>query len=250
MDRLYLPRPLRAPVDPPFKVLRQFNSDEGRRQAGQKHRLTPSWMQWFAGDGLVDQLARALAAQPAIDMKEFAESLEFFHRARRSVRIPRVADLCCGHGFTGLLFALFERSVEEVWLVDRERPLAHAAIFDAVCRVGPWVAKKVRYVETSLRALELPAGTGVVGVHACGSATDACIDHALAARGPVVVMPCCYGRAVTTGPRAIHKAFGKIFAADINRTYRLEAAGYEVLWSAIPRCVTPLNRIIIGRPIA
>lgn len=248
MDRNYLPRPLRAPVDPPFKILRQFNCEEGRREAGQKHRLAPSWMHWFAGDGLVDQLARALAAQPAIDMKEFAESLEFFHRARHSIRVPRVADLCCGHGFTGLLVALFERVVEEVWLVDRARPPAHDAIFEAVCRVGPWVREKVRFVETPLKHLTLPAGTGVIGVHACGAATDACIDQAIAARGPVVVMPCCYGRAVYAGPRAIHKAFGKIFAADVQRTYRLEAAGYEVLWSAIPRCVTPLNRIILGRP--
>lgn len=248
MDPYYLPRPLRAPVDPPFKILRQFNTEAGRQQAGLKHRLAPSWMHWFPGDGLVDQLARALAEQPAIDMKEFAESFEFFHRARKALRVERVADLCCGHGFTGLLIALFERDVEEVWLVDRLRPQAHEPIFEAVCRVGPWVRKKVRYVEASLAELTLPPGTGVVGVHACGGATDGCLDHAMAAGGPVAVMPCCYGRAVPAGPRAVHKALGKIFAADINRTYRLEAAGYTTVWSAIPRCITPLNRIIVGRP--
>ena len=34
---------------------------------------------------------------------------------RRSV----VVDLCAGHGLTGMVFAAFERSVEEVWLVDK-----------------------------------------------------------------------------------------------------------------------------------
>lgn len=247
MDEHYLPRSLRSPVDPPFKILRQFNSDAGRADAGKKHRLSPGWMHWFDGDGQIDRLAHALAARGAIDMKEFAESIEFFHRVRRPVRAPVVADLCCGHGFTGLLLALFQRQVEEVWLVDRARPAAHAAIFEAVCSVGPWVARKVRYVETPLNALTLPKGAGVLGVHACGAATDACLAHAIEAQGPVAVMPCCYGRAVPTGPRAVREAMGKMFAADINRTYRLEAAGYDVQWSAIPRCVTPLNRILIGR---
>ena len=205
-------------------------------------------MHWFTGDTMLDRLARALAAAKAIDMKEFVESLEFYHRVRRTVRGEIVADLCCGHGLTGLLFALFERRVEQVWLVDRVRPEAHARLFDAVCSLGEWIAPKVRYVEAPLKTLALPKGAGVIGVHACGGATDLCLRKAIEAGGPVAVMPCCYGRAVPSGPPALHAALGKILSADIDRTYRLEQTGYSVQWSAIPRSITPLNRIIIGRP--
>ena len=248
MDEHHLPHSLRSPVDPPFKFVRQFNCPNGRADAGRKHRLNPTWMHWFTGETMLDRLAHALAEAQAIDMKEFVESLEFYHRVRRAVRGELVADLCCGHGLTGLLFALFERRVEQVWLVDRVRPEAHARLFEAVCSLGDWIAPKVRYVSTSIKALTLPAGAGVLGVHACGGATDACLAKAIESGGPVAVMPCCYGPGVPSGPPAIHAALGKILSADVDRTYRLERAGYAVQWSAIPRSITPMNRILIGRP--
>jgi hypothetical protein len=37
-------------------------------------------------------------------------------------------------------------------------------------------------------------------------------------------------------------------AVDIDRTYGLEAQGYAVRWTAIPRAVTVMNRILIARP--
>ena len=44
----------------------------------------------------------------------------------------------------------------------------------------------------------------------------------------------------------MHKALGRALATDIHRTYRLEAAGYQVDWSAIPRAITPMNRIMVA----
>jgi hypothetical protein len=247
MDQDHVPRPLRAPVDPPFKFVRQFNCPDGRADAGKKHRLTKAWMFWFTGDTMLDRLAHALADAKAISMKEFVESLEFFHRVRRAVRGPVVADLCCGHGLTGLLFALLERQVDEVWLVDRVHPPAQARVVEAICSLGDWVERKLRRVEAPLSTLSLPAGAGVLGVHACGAATDGCLAHGIKSGGPVAVMPCCYGRAVPSGPPAVHAALGKILSADVDRTYRLEQAGYRVQWSAIPRSITPMNRILIAR---
>jgi hypothetical protein len=40
---------------------------------------------------------------------------------------------------------------------------------------------------------------------------------------------------------------GRGLHADVLRTQRLHAEGYAVEWTAIPRCVTPKNRIIIGK---
>ena len=51
----------------------------------------------------------------------------------------------------------------------------------------------MRYVEGELDALraEFPAGSAVLGVHACGRLSDACIETALALGGPVALMPGC-----------------------------------------------------------
>jgi hypothetical protein len=76
-------------------------------------------------------------------MKEFTESFEFFSRTRTLIRGTRnqvsngnngnsgsnVADLACGHGLTGILFAVFEKSVERVWLVDRKKTKSLSAVF-------------------------------------------------------------------------------------------------------------------------
>jgi len=112
-----------------FRALTQLNCDEGRACAGRKHRLSLRCradasdsrrrqqllpvLRWFPGDSLTHRLARSLAQRNAIDMKEFAESMEFFHNVRSHMkRSKHVVDLCCGHGFTGILFAVFVKGVE------------------------------------------------------------------------------------------------------------------------------------------
>ena len=420
-----------------FAGLQQFNCEEGRRQAGQRHRLAPSAVSlgqqpqqrrrrqqqrqqqqqqeqqqqqqqqqqgtaieggeeqeeqqqqeegagsaqqprprvngkqhgvdtveaWFgpggaealAGATLPARLAHALAARRAIDLKEFCEAFEFFTRTRKALRKTAtrgsgsgtgtgaagaavatrvVVDLCCGHGLTGILFAVFERTLDRVLLVDQACPPAHAAIFEAACEVAPWVKDKVTFRECTLQTLlppeaaaqqrplagaaarrrktgrqppsataaaaasdgrvaaaaaagadgaassaggaasadkmlPLPEGAAVLSVHACGIATDLCIDVALRLRGNVAVMPCCYrprhgsggggggggggaggdrgGAGAGDGPAVLEGVLGRGLHADVLRTQRLHAEGYAVEWSAIPRCVTPKNRIIVGK---
>ena len=89
---------------------------------------------------------------------------------------------------------------------------------------------------------------GCVAVHACGVATDRCIEIASSIGGPVAAMPCCYTGAAHDAPFALRRAFGKGLAADIDRTYRLHEAGYHVDWASIPDVVTPMNRIIVATP--
>jgi len=243
-------KPGEATLDRTFRALRQFNASELAPLAARKDRMAPFWDQYFPGDAHIHRLARALSARFAIDMKEFCEAIEFFARTRRAVRAPVMADLFCGHGFVGLLFALFERRVEQVVLVDRQRPPAFDDIYAAVCEVGPWVEGKIEFRRESIRHhVELPAGAAVVGVHACGPRTDRTIKSALACGGPVAVMPCCHHTSsYHHRPTAFDEMLGPDVAIDIDRTYRLEGAGYTVEWTAIPRVITPKNRIIIGRP--
>lgn len=241
---------LAPPFDRAFKALRQFNTGPGRALAGRRDRLAPKWDHHFPGDAHLHRLARALTARYAIDMKEFCEAVEFFARTRRAVRRPVVADLFCGHGFVGLLFALFERTVERVVLVDRSRPPSHSTLLDAVAEVGPWVADKVEYRVQNIRHhVELPPGAGVVAVHACGPRTDRAIKSAIRCGGPVAVMPCCHSTSsYHHRPTAFDEAISTELSIDIDRTYRLEGAGYAAEWTAIPRAISPRNRIIVGRP--
>lgn len=228
--------------------MRCFNDPELQRLAGSKERIDHRTTAWFAEGSLVHSVIGALAEDGLLPLKEVCESFEFFERTRKKVRARSMVDLAAGHGLTGLLFGVFEREVESVVLVDTHPSPSAERILDALCGVAPWLRPKVRWVTGRIEdaADHLEPGTAVLGVHACGFRTDACIDVALAVAGDVALMPCCYTKR-GDGPVALFDALGGELAADIHRTYRLEAEGYQVGWTKIPEVITPMNRILIGR---
>lgn len=232
-----------ASTSPDFTFLRQLR--------GAPTTLTMKQLvrNYCASDSLQDRLIQELGWRKAMSIKEILEAYEFFARVRSCLRAPQVADVCCGHGLVGLLFALFERDVERVALVDKRRPKSHALVLEAAIAVGPWVADKVVYHEAGLtQAAQLLApGTSVASVHACGALTDRTIGLAMQVGGSVAVMPCCCHPRQPDAPEVLHRALGGKLAVDIHRTYRLEGAGYQVLWREIPEQITPMNRVIIGR---
>ena len=242
---------LKPPPDRVFKGLRQFNCEAGLAIAGRRDRMAPRWAHWFPGDSLMDRFAVALSERYAIDMKEFAESVEFFQRVRRPMRAPVVMDLCCGHGLTGILFAIFERDVQSVLLVDRRRPESFERVYDAALSVAPWVAQKIEFRECEMEALthETHQGVSLLGVHACGVRTDDILRVARCMRAPVAVMPCCHA-SVKYGerPKAFDETIGRELAIDIDRTYTLRADGYTVRWTVVPRAITAMNRVLIALP--
>ena len=242
---------IKEPPDRSFTGLRQFNCPEGLSLAGRRDRMAPHWAHWFSGAGMVDRLALALSDRNAIDMKEFTESIEFFQRIRRAIRARTVMDLCCGHGLTGLLFAIFERSVDSVLLIDQRQPQSFEQVYDAALEVAPWIKNKVQFRECELDDIsgELDEETGLIGVHACGVRTDEILSLARKHKLAVAVMPCCHAL-VKYGerPRAFDETIGQELAVDIDRTYRLRSDGFDVRWTVIPRAITPMNRVIIAIP--
>ena len=88
----------------------------------------------------------------------------------------------------------------------------------------------------------------LIAVHACGHLTDVAIDLAIRLSAPIAVMPCCYSGTAKHVPLGPKRALGVSLAADVDRSYRLNAAGFLVDWSAIPVDITPMNRIIIALP--
>eukprot|EP00955_Chlamydomonas_euryale_P042404 352297-Chlamydomonas_euryale.AAC.2 len=113
-----------------------------------------------------------------------------------------------------------------------------------------------------LRASREGGGLGIVAVHACGSLTDSALALGAMLRVPVAVMPCCYGgtnAACGSGtggkkgrwraPLGVRRALGVALSADVARSFEMSARGFDVDWSAVPRCVTPMNRVLIAEPV-
>ncbi|MFT7623948.1 MAG: hypothetical protein ACI9WU_003134 [Myxococcota bacterium] len=194
------------------------------------------------------RMVRALCARRVLPLKEVFESFEFFERVRGRVRAPNVADICCGHGLTGLLFAAFERQVETVFLVDKAPPPSHTLVLDAICEVAPWTRDKIQWLAQPLQQARkvLRTQTTILGLHACGIRTDHCIDMAIELGGHTALVPCCYQGQGREAPDALRQQLGVPTATDVHRTYRLEGANYDVTWSGLPQTVTPMNRLIIG----
>ena len=204
---------------------------------------------YFQSDSLQDTLLREIAAAKLLSIKEVLETYEFFARIRKSTKMPMMAELCCGHGLLGILFATFERKVDRVILVDKASNPNRNRLLDIAARVAPWVPQKI---ENHVSKIEKNAdwivpGCSIVSAHACGVLSDLCIDIAIETGGPIAILPCCYPRLACRAPLALQTKFGLDTAFDIDRTYRLEAAGYQVRWAEIPQAITPMNRILYAK---
>lgn len=234
-----------------FRLLRVFNDERARGYARSKVRLGRNSQPFFPGDSLADRLMRELSEERALPIKEAIEAFEFFAAVRKYLRkTSAVVDLCCGHGLAGILFAIYERRTTRAILCDRRKPDHFEHVWRASLRVAPWIEDKVEYVEGPIeRSREaFPEGAAVLGVHACGSLTDDCIDVATTLGGPFAVMPCCRANAKNQAPRGLRDALGEDVAYDVDRTYRIEAAGYRVRWRDVPEAITPMNRVLIAVP--
>lgn len=233
-----------------FRLLRAFNRERTRSSANSRTRIGRNWLPEFPGDDLFERLVRSLAEEHALAIKEVTEAFEFFAVTRKYVRAEKMVDLCCGHGLAGLLFAAVERKVQEVLLCDRRRPDSYEHVWRAMVKVAPWIEEKVRYVEGDLRRTRtgLPAGASVLGVHACGTVTDLCLDIAQELGGPVAVMPCCRSHSKCRALDGLSNALGADVAIDVQRTYAMEGKGYTMRWREISEAITPMNRVLIGVP--
>ena len=234
-----------------FSFLKQLNEAPARTRSykGASHVFPAKIVKrYFASERLTDRFIRSLVKGHVIKWKEVLESFEFFYQTRKYLRRPSMAEMCCGHGLIGILFALLEERVEKVKLADADIPSSLAAVLDSAICLGPWVEEKVEVSETTIETVQaqLPAGTAVLSAHGCGALTDQVLDLAMAVQGPVAVMPCCCHPRSLEAPGVLYQELGVRDGVDVHRTYRLNEAGYEVLWKYIPQEVTPMNRIILA----
>ena len=219
----------------------------------------------FGGTSLKAKLSRELANRGAVDRKEFFETWEFFARCRDNLRCrPSTTDggspteatlveVAGGHGLLAVLCAVFEgRRFSRVVVADRRRPQSFSKVLAAAVAVAPWVEGLVEYHEEDFASSEdlMPAGCAVACVHGCNSLTDLVIRTAVQRNAAsIVCMPCCYAHAeaAEAAPVAVRQGLGVALAADVQRTYTLQAAGYTVNWKHIPLAITPMNRVLVAR---
>ncbi len=237
-------------VPPAFRAYRQFNDPMLRPMSGAKERIRGHLVDHFSEKKMPDKVARVLGKYKLLNLKEIIESFEFFQRVRHRVSTSVIADLCCGHGLVGILFALLDRRVTDVYLVDIEFPKSSKRVEEAISELGSWVKPKIHRLTRTVKRVDevLPPGTGVVAVHACGVRTDWSIQAALRLNGSFAVMPCCYAQQTYIGPAAIKNHLGSALSIDIQRTYQIESADCQVSWQEIPGEITPMNRIISASP--
>ena len=209
-----------------------------------KKKLWKPSKQYFVGDTLFDELARAVCDAETLPRKELYESWELATRVRRRLRGRRIVDLACGHGLVAHICSLLDPKFEEALAVDRVIPKNARHLSDVL--TARWQRLRVAYVECRLQDFELQEQDVVVSAHACGVLTDVVIERAVAVGASLAVLPCCHQKAAPTG---LEGWMARDMAQDVMRAQRLTAAGYKVYTNEISLEITPKNRVLVATPL-
>lgn len=223
-------------------------SEAGAHRFGRssQNRLTVRDLPRFPSESLFDRLGRAACTAGCLPRKELFETWEMARRVRRRLRGGRVVDLAGGHGLLAHVLLLLDDSSPSAQVVDVSRPPSADRVAEAMVQAWPRLAGRVHAAVGSMHQVNLGAHDLVVSCHACGALTDRVLDLAIGAQAAVAVMPCCHEP--SGAPGALSGWVDAGLAQDIDRATRLRAAGYEVWTLRIPADITPMNRLLVGRP--
>jgi hypothetical protein len=179
---------------------------------------------------------------------------------RLSKKSPLIlVDAAAGKSYVGLLSAklIFEPAGRQAAIVAIEKdPSRTEAGRKALALLDTRIPVECRTADVGTDAAWPERVSIVTALHACGSAADTIIDRTISVGGRVLLAaPCCTSRAVAASARAVARAeeFGiprhapvrrRFIQAmvDAERTWRLEAAGYETeVVEFVAPSVTPHN---------
>jgi hypothetical protein len=170
-----------------------------------------------------------------------------------------VVDAAAGKASVGLVAAEL-LPLGRVTVLERD-PARVAACTAAATRLERTVAVDVRQGDLAEHALWPDVPDAVVGLHACGAASDGVLDGAIRSQARrVFVAPCCYDERVLSRARGyagvpewidvVDATIRRRVLAglvDLERMLRLEAAGFETqVHEFVAPTVTPHNLLFCG----
>ncbi len=214
-----------------------------------------------------------LRAEDRRKARQVAALLEEVEREVRRLgrRTPLVlVDAASGKSYVGLLAAkllLDSRPSARVVTIERD-PSRAAASERAASRLRAAPGVECRLGDVADPAAWPSSASIVVALHACGEASDAVIDRAVAIRArTLLLVPCCTSRGVAASALAgrlarqigipsqapVRRRFVQA-VVDAERTWRLEAAGYQTeVVELVGATLTPHNLLwrahLVGEPV-
>lgn len=202
------------------------------------------------------ELSSKLPAKELWENREFyARTLDFLCGYFRCVVLDHLLDIGGGHGLISLLW-LAHGTARTASIVDRRRPASYhvlCARFREVVEFHPPDFLEQRLDQ--IRSLAWPERTALVGVHCCGTLTEALIKLALRLEKPFAVLPCCHGAGekdqafVEMLKAAAHRKRLSYFDAyDLVRLGTIRAAGWKASFATISPYISPRNNILLGCP--
>src|SRR5918995_3339764 len=210
-------------------------------------RLTRHDLARFPDDTLFDRLGRAVCQAGCLPRKELYEAWEMGRRVRRLFRGGRVLDLGGGHGLLAQVMLLLDDSSTSALVVDKSIPASSTKLHEVLAAAWPRLSGRIEFVSSTIDDIDILDTDIVVSSHACGALTDRVLDRAAAARARVAVMPCCHN--LDSGEDGGLSGWVDGAAAiDIVRAVRLTQQGYRIWTQAIPKEITPKNRLLLGAP--
>jgi precorrin-6B methylase 2 len=222
---------------------------------------------YIAAEGAgLRQEDRRKACEVAAMLEEIELAASRF--ARRSTLL--LVDAAAGKSYVGLLAAkiIFDASGRNASVITIERdPQRVEASSRAADRLGSTVRVECREASVEAETAWPPQPSIITALHSCGDAADAIIDRAIACRARMLLLvPCCTSEAVAASSQACahadalgvprHAPVRRRFiqsVIDAERTWRLEAAGYETeVVEFVAPTVTPHNLLwrarLVGEP--
>ncbi len=194
------------------------------------------------------------------DLKKAVEVAALLNELERLSKDGTLVDVAAGKAYLGLL-AVELLAFERLVVIERdERRLDD--VRRAMSKLTHSAKVELRHGDVGEATLWPPSPGVVTALHACGPASDATIDAAIASDAKwLLLVPCCYGSAIPTWSAAqargeelglprhaeVQKRFLQSFV-DAERTLRLEAAGFETtVVPFVAPTVTPHNLLFRAR---
>lgn len=194
------------------------------------------------------------------DLKKAVEVAALLDELSRLDKTATLVDVAAGKAYLGLL-AVELLGFEHLVVIERE-PKRALDVHHAMKKLTRPASIEVHTGDVGHRPLWPRQPGAVVALHACGPASDAVIDAAIAEDTKwLLLVPCCYGAAIPAWgiaetraealgyPRhaEVQKRFIQSFI-DAERTLRLEAAGWETtVVPFVPPTVTPHHLLFRAR---